>query len=117
MSIPPLNVRTVLETMHARGLICRSAIDNVVAAYGESPIVNRRIILRAFNDRGNMHARNFFATWLDWPPSLTIYLEKRSDQILWGRKYRRLFFSKRTQLSREMHTAAILAYIKEMKKS
>ena len=116
MSIPPLNVRDVLNRLHARGKICRSAIDNVVAAYGESPKVNRRLILRAFENRGIAHARNFVAEWLDWPQSLTNYLEKRSGQIFWGRKYMRLKWSERNRLIHKMHAAAILAYLAEMRK-
>lgn len=117
MSVPPLNVRDVLNRLYARGKACKSAIENVLAEFGESPKANRRNVLRAFRSRGNAHARNFFAEWLDWPPSLTLYLEKRSDQILWGRKYNRMFFSKRNELVHQMHAAAILAYINELKKS
>ena len=111
-----IDIEKTLNRLADREKICRSSIETILAKYGKEAKVGKRILRKAIDDRGILHFRTFFAEALSWPDSLTKYLERRAEQILWGTKYSRRPFSERTEIIRRMHVAVVLAYVEEIKK-
>lgn len=95
-------------------------VEPIIRSFGEEPRVHSANLRKAIAYRGLDAYRRFCEEWLGWPDSLTKYLNRLSERIIWDlsirNPHRNKDLSERITIAEKVHVAATLAWIKEIQK-